>query len=232
MENPFLQLKKLNFKLKLIIAILVIGIVATYMATSGYLEEKYLRYIESNKQLTEEAQKNNVELKKAKDELKKKEDELKHYTLTKQIISDFIAKENTSLPHKEAEKYAVKIIQESKRRGHSPYVQAALLASESSFRNNPKHAIRTVIGMGGIYYDVWQAPLKDEGIVRNIDSLKNPYVNIAASAYVMSCYTKRSVNIRTALAKYKGYCSLGRSQANDVMSVAIMLKQKEKESNA
>lgn len=231
MENPFLQLKKANLKLRLYIGFLVLGVFGTFYGTSDYLESKYHQYILLNQELSDKEKQNQQELQKIKEELKAKEAKLKQFNLTKQVISDFIKSNNNRLSNEQTERYALKIIQESNKRGHSPYVQAALLASESSFNSNPKHAIRTVIGMGGIYYDVWGKSLKQENIAYNINSLKNPYVNIEASAYVVSYYNNDSQNIRVALAKYKGYCALGKSQANDVMQVAIELKQKEKELN-
>jgi hypothetical protein len=230
MENPFLQLKKANFKLKLFLGLMILGVIGTYYGTSDYLEEKHQRYIILNEELRIDQEKHEAEMLRVKAELKAKEQALKKYNLTKKIISGFIKDNNNMLSDTQAEKYAVKIIQESNKRGHSPYVQAALLASESSFKNNPKHDIRTVIGMGGIYYDVWSKALKQEKIAYSIDSLRNPYVNIEASAYVISYYNN-CANIRTALAKYKGYCALGKSQANNVMVVAIKLKKSEKELN-
>lgn len=232
MENPFLQLKKFNSRLKVLIVFLVLGIFGTYMVTLDYLEQKHDQYIQSNKELSEKQRLHEQELKKVQEELKAKETELKKYTLTKQVISDFIKKENSQLSSQQVQSYAVKIIRESAKYGHSPYVQTALLASESSFRTNPKHAITTVYGMGGIYADVWEKSLKQNKIIKSRKDLVNPYYNIASSAYVVNYYNTKSPSIRTALAKYKGYCALGKQQANGVMALAIKLKQKEKEYRA
>lgn len=232
MENPFLQMRKFNLRLKILVVLLTLGIILTYCVTLDYVEQKYMEYIQVNKELTEEQKLHNLELQKMKHKLEIKEAELKKYTLTKLIISDFIRKENSSLSSNQANAYAMKIMSESHKQGFSPYVQTAVLASESSFRSNPKHAISTVYGMGGIYAKVWAPSLKAEGIISSNGDLLNPYKNIEASAYVIAYYNNKSPNIRTALAKYKGYCALGRSQGNTVMTIAIKLKQKEKEMNA
>jgi hypothetical protein len=83
--------------------------------------------------------------------------------------------------------------------------------------------------MGGIYASVWSPSLKAEGIINSDKDLLNPYKNIEASAYIIGQFNNKSPNIRTALAKYKGYCALGKAQANCVMNIAIALKVKEKE---
>lgn len=145
------------------------------------------------------------------------------------VIKDFILESNPSIKEGYAEKLAQKIVKESELRGNSPYIQAALLASESSFYSGPKHDIKTVYGMGGIYVNVWSKTLKKEGIIWRDNDLLNPYTNIEASSYVLSVYMNMSKSPREAISRYKGYCTLGKKQANKVMEVAIALKQESKE---
>lgn len=145
---------------------------------------------------------------------------------TQKIIVAYIQEKNTKISQVQAEKYAETIIKVSKENGTSPYIQTALLASESSFIANPKHDISNVIGMGGIYWSVWHKELKEEGIAYSKDELRNPYKNIMASSMIFSTYMKESKTPREALARYKGYCSLGKKQANAVMTVALNLKQR------
>jgi hypothetical protein len=228
MENPFLHIKRMNTKLKVIIATLVVLIPVTFYTAKVSADEYYKRVQVENAKLVEEKQKHDSKVKLLRDEIEKQKVELKKFTLTKNIIKDFIKDRNPKINEVVANRYAVTIVRESRKRGNSPYVQAALLASESSFNSNARHSIRTVIGMGGIYYDVWGKKLKQEGIAYNIGSLKNPYVNIEASSYVLATYMDMSKSPREALSRYKGYCSLGISQANNVMSVALKLKAKER----
>lgn len=228
MENPFLHIKRMNTKLKVIIAALVVVIPLTYYTTKSTVSEYYQKVQVQNEKLIEEKEGHDAKVKTLRDEIEKQKVELKKFTLTKNIIKDFIKDKNPKLTDAVANNYAMAIVRESRKRGNSPYVQTALLASESSFNANATHAIRTVIGMGGIYYDVWGKDLKKEGIAYNIASLKNPYVNIKASSYVLAQYMDVSKTPREALSRYKGFCALGRSQANDVMSVALKLKAQER----
>lgn len=152
-------------------------------------------------------------------------DQSKETELTKDVIKNFIKDQNSNVSDAFAEKLSKKIVKESNERGNSPFVQAALLASESSFRTAPKHDIKTVYGMGGIYADVWRKNLKKEGIIWNDVDLLNPYTNIEASSYILSVYMNESKTPREALARYKGYCSLGKQQENHVMKIALNLRK-------
>lgn len=227
-ENPFDRNLKRNRLLAALLAVVLISIPVGYEFLTHSFTTYYQEKIKENQELKAKEAAKAQELQKLKDELKLKEDKLKKLSVTKKIISDFIAKHNSSLNGMQVEAYASKIMRESSKRGHSPYIQAALLASESSFKSNPTHAIRTVYGMGGIYADVWAKDLKRCGIIDCNKDLLNPYKNIESSAYVLSYYMGRSDRPFTALAKYKGYSALGKSQAASVMKVAVSLKMKEK----
>jgi len=161
--------------------------------------------------------------------LKQKDSELKKLTLVKEKIKNHILAKNSDISEKVADKYAMTIVKESNKRGHSPIIQTALLDSESSFRSNPKHALGGVVGMGGIYWNVWKDQLRKEGIAYSKEDLRNPIVNIKASAYVVSCYMKEChQNNRLALAHYKGFSPLGRSQAENVLQIAMKIRQNTK----
>lgn len=152
----------------------------------------------------------------------------KDYSKNKVVITKYILKKNPKVSHEKAEKYADAIIKESVRRGHSPYVQTALLSSESLFQANPRHAISNVIGMGGVYWSVWKKDLKRNGIAYSKDELRNPITGIKASAYILSVYMKQHNSARLALSYYKGYSALGKRQANDVMRIVNTLKNIER----
>jgi hypothetical protein len=231
MENPFLRIKKMNTLLKVIIFILFLGIGTTYYYTKSSVEDYFTDTIKEIDSLKETQELHDSEVKKLEQEILRKDKELKKLSLTKNIIKQYILTKNPDVNERMAEGYALKIVRESKKRGNSPYIQTALLASESSFYKNPKHDISTVVGMGGIYWNVWSKKLKQERIASSINDLRNPYTNIEASSMVLSYYMDCSKTPREALARYKGFCSLGKSQANQVMSVALTLKAKEKEYN-
>ena len=227
MENPFLRKKRINTRLKVIVVALVVLIPITFYVAKVSTERYYKSIIIENSKLIIQQEIHDSAVKSLNDKIDKQKVEIKKFTLTKNIIKDFIKDKNPKIADATANKYAVAIVRESQKRGNSPYVQTALLASESSFDANAKHSISTVIGMGGIYYDVWGKELKQRGIATNISSLKNPIVNIQASSYVLSKYMDMSKSPREALSRYKGYCSLGISQANNVMTIALKLKARE-----
>lgn len=152
----------------------------------------------------------------------------KDYSKNKVVITKYILKKNPKVSYKKANMYADTIIKESVKRGHSPYVQAALLSSESLFNADPKHAISNVIGMGGVYWSIWKKDLIRNGIAYSKDELRNPITGIKASAYVLSIYMKQHNSPRVALSYYKGYSALGKKQANDVMRIVNTLKNNEK----
>lgn len=227
-ENPLTKMKIKNKILKILLVISIVSIPVIYYTQEAKFKEYYHSKIIENKELKSHQKLHDDELKKIELDLKKKEAELKKFTVTKLIIRDYIKNKNSTISDKLADAYAVKIIKESNRNGNSPYIQTALLGSESDFTTNPKHAIKTVYGMGGIYYDVWGNELKDKGIITCANDLKNPYINIASSAYALSTFMKDSKSTFIAVAKYKGYSKLGKSQAATVIRIAVSLKEKER----
>lgn len=226
MENPFLRIKKSNNKLKIGLGILFLIaslslLFAHQMSTAAQKVQTF--YIYKKIFIKEEDPK----VKELENELRKKDTELKKLTQTKEVIKEHILSTNDKIPEKTAENYAQTIMKESSKREISPFVQTALLSSESSFRSDPKHALTGVVGMGGIYWNVWKDELRKAGIAQNKEDLKNPIINIRASAYIVSCYMGDCHDIpREALVHYKGYSALGRSQADGVMRVAMNLKRK------
>lgn len=227
-ENPLTKLNKKNKYLKIILIVTIVLIPTLYYVQSVVFESYYQHKIVENKKLKEAEALKTQKMLEMQKELKEKEAKLKKLTLTKNIIKNFIQDKNPDLSSYVAENYAAKIMRESAKRGHSPYIQASLLASESDFKSNPRHAIRTVYGMGGIYADVWADDLKDVGIITCNKDLLNPMKNIESSAFVVSTFMKSSKSTYVALAKYKGYSPLGKSQAQAVIRVAVALKSKER----
>lgn len=223
MENPFLQINKSNKILRVGILI-VIGISITLMIMLSNTLSEVLSTQNSFLNFKSDKDK---EIENLKKQLQEKEEEIKKLSHVKNVIKDHILSTNSGISEKVANKYAMAIIKESNERGHSPLIQTALLESESSFRTNPEHALTGVVGMGGIYWNVWKDKLRAEKIAYSKSDLKNPYTNIRASAYILSCYMDECKAIpRDALAHYKGYSTLGKNQANDVMKIALNLKRK------
>jgi len=228
MVNPFLRINKTNIILKWSLVALASLLVLTIIFAQNFVNETVKKvYIYKNLLIhsdNEEAER----IKKLEEELKKKNSELKKLTQTKSIIKEHILAKNSNIESKTAELYANTIMKESSKRGNSPLVQTALIGSESSFMKNPKHDISGVVGMSGIYWNVWKKELIKEGIAYKKSDLENPITNIKASAYILAVYMNQSNDIpREALTHYKGYSKLGRSQANGVMAVAMKLKNKE-----
>ena len=235
MENPFTKTKKSNKKLA-IIAILLLGLIPTVYFGNEYKNQlHFLEVQEKNLYLIKQKDIDDKSIQDLKEALEKQiqdsikdKETLKRLKVSHNIIKSFILKENPSISHELADNYATKIIMESNLRGNSPYIQAALLASESSFNKDPKHTIKAVIGMGGIYYTVWGEELKDSKIIASLNDLKDPYKNIEASSYILDQYKDSSKNTIEALTRYKGNCSLGAKQAKQVLAMANILKEKEK----
>lgn len=220
MEHPFLRLERRNLIYKAIILIIALIIL---IITFKSLNSMYNERTENLKKVQD------IKIEKLNQELKKKDEELKKLTTKKNVIKAFILASNSKISSDLAEKYASFILKESIKKGNSPYVQAALIESESSFMSNVKHAITNVIGMSGIYWDVWGNELKAAGILQKKEDLKNPFVNMRASSYILAKYKKMSNGSHIeALGRYKGYSALGKSQAKEVMKVAMMLKNKER----
>ena len=231
MENPFTHLKNKNKKLSIIAIILICIIPVIIYFTYKYTEVYFKNVIVKNTVLEQNQTTHQQEINTLRYKLDVQSKELHKLTVSKMIIKDFILQTNNDIQSTYADKLATKIVYESENRGNSPYVQAALLASESSFESNPKHAISTVFGMGGVYWNIWSDKLVANKIVNDKNDLKNPYTNIKASAYILSCYMDNCKTPRLALAHYKGYSKLGISQANNVMITAIKLKSQERAYN-
>lgn len=220
MEHPFLRLERRNLIYKAIILIIALIIL---IITFKSLNSMYNERTENLKKVQD------IKIEKLNQELKKKDEELKKLTTKKNVIKAFILASNSKISSDLAEKYASFILKESIKKGNSPYVQAALIESESSFITNPKHDIANVIGMSGIYWDVWKDELKKHKIAHNKEDLRNPYINMRASSHILAVYMDISKGLpREALSRYKGYSALGKSQAKEVMKVAMMLKNKER----
>lgn len=228
-ENPLTKMKTKNKFLTSLVLILTLALPITYHYQSKNFEEYYKSKTVENVKLKEQEAKRIRELEETKRQLEKKEKELKKILATKENIKHFIALKNPDLSEHIVEKYAIKIINCSIKRGNSCNVQSVLLASESHFTTNPKHAIPAVLGMGGIYTTVWSDELKKEGIIKTNKDLLDPMVNIEASSYILSVFMKSSPSTFIALAKYKGYSKLGKSQAAAVLKMATDLKAGEKQ---
>lgn len=224
MENPFLRLSKTNRYLRVGIFLSILLGILIVVFTPKKVEES-IKEVYIYKKIFVKDSEDSSKIDELQKELKQKDSELKKLTLVKEKIKNHILAKNSDISEKVADKYAMTIVKESNKRGHSPIIQTALLDSESSFRSNPKHALGGVVGMGGIYWNVWKDQLRKEGIAYSKEDLRNPIVNIKASAYVVSCYMKEChQNNRLALTHYKGYSSLGRSQAENVLQIAMKIR--------
>lgn len=221
MENPFLRINKSNKILRFGILIVIgISIILMFMLNSTLSEA-----VSSQNSFLNWKSDKDKEIENLKKQIQEKELELKKYTSMKEVIRSQIIEHGVS--EKVADNYAVSIIRESNKRGQSPFIQTALLQSESSFQPNIKHDLDGVVGMGGIYWNVWKDELKREKIAYSKEQLKNPYVSIKASSYILSCYMGDCKNItKEALAHYKGYSVLGKKQADNVIKIASNLKRK------
>lgn len=145
------------------------------------------------------------------------------------IIKNYILDNNSDITDAKASKLAEVIVKESVDNNTSPYIQAALCKTESGFKDRPKHAIKTVYGISGVYGTVWEDFLKEKGIIRCERDLLNPYKNIASSSAILSYYMDKSKTPREAVARYKGLCSTGWARADQVMKDALKLKKQERE---
>ena len=227
MDNPFLQIKKNNFKLKIWIAVISVIFIIIFFVLSGTTNSA-LQNLEYYKKLNHifETQESK-EIDKLKKELQDKEKELSKYVQLKNTIKAHIMASGISA--RLAEIYASVIVKESNKRKVSPIIHTALLGSESSFKTNPRHDITNVIGMGGVYWDVWKDDLIKQKIAYNKEQLRNPITNIKASSYILGCYMKQTNGKpREALTHYKGYSKLGREQADHVMKIAKNIKKNTK----
>jgi hypothetical protein len=228
-ENPLTKMKTKNKFLKILVLVMLVALPTTYYYQGKNFEEYYHSKTVENKKLKILDANRTKELEETKKQLEKKEKELKKFVATKENLKRFIAEKNPSLPEHLTERYAIKIMNCSIKNGNSCNVQSVLLASESSFTPNPKHAIPAVLGMGGIYTTVWSDELKKEGIIKSNKDLLDPMINIEASSYILSVFMKSSPTTFIALAKYKGYSKLGKSQAAAVLKMATQLKAREQQ---
>jgi len=202
---------------------LYFAFILTVIFTNNRINEKVYIYKNLLIHGNEKEQKNEQKIKELENELHKLQ-------VTKSVIKEHILAKNSRISTKTAELYACTIMKESSKRGNSPFVQTALIGSESSFMTNPKHDISGVVGMSGIYWDVWKTQLKQQGIAYKKSDLENPITNIRASSYILAIYMNQTNNKTVkALAHYKGYCTLGKNQALNVMKIAQKLKMEEKQ---
>lgn len=228
MENPFLQTMKSRTSWRFFGAFMALSVIATYSVTSKYKDSINESTIKRNAELIKTQSQHDSEAQRLKSLLKEKEDKLKVYEVQHKVISEHIRSQNKNLSPQKVELYTKTIIQESVKRGQSPNYQASILDSEADFESNPKHALSYVVGMGGTNWKQWGSYLKEKGIARCKEDLKNPIVAIKATAEIYAYYMKvYKNNPREAITGYKGYCALGRKQANQVVSIALQLRAKE-----
>lgn len=82
--------------------------------------------------------------------------------------------------------------------------------SESNFRQNCKHTVPYVIGMYGNNIKANDFPFDPHTERGNIWN---------AAWYLKHCLALGDGNYKEALTHYKGYCALGRAQANAVLKI-------------
>lgn len=151
------------------------------------------------------------------------QNERHEYQRKLRTIVVYIHKVNKDVSISKAKEFAEQIMKSSAKRGIDPFVQTALLKTESSFYTNPNHGIRQVKGMGGVYWKWWSKDLKKHDICDTICDLEDPIINIKASAYILSEYKKLYKS--QAIAHYKGYSSLGKQQAKKVLATAEQIRK-------
>jgi hypothetical protein len=165
------------------------------------------------------------------DERKYKEFKDKEDKMAFIIIKQYIIDNQPNMSDKEAGKYAIEIVRQSKLNKVSPYYQAAIGKTESDFDKDAIHSLSYVYGMNGVSAKDWGEFLKEKGIINHDKELKDPCTNIKASSAIFAYYMDRSKTVREAITRYKGYCSVGKERADKVVKIAMMLKHKEKEMN-
>jgi hypothetical protein len=148
--------------------------------------------------------------------------------IQKEVIVDFILDSNPKLTKVVANSYAVRIVNNSEKDGYSPYIQAALIDTESNYVANPKHLLACDKGMTGTNINVWANDLKAAGIIKNISDLSNPIVSIDASSFIIKHYMLHyDGKTYDAISGYKGYCKVGKQNARKVIELAVAIKKKE-----
>lgn len=82
---------------------------------------------------------------------------------------------------------------------------AAILYSETRFKENTNHKNSKVIGMGGIHSGVWVNELKKASVIQSKKDLYDTDINIEATCYIISKFLNRyNNNVKEALHSYKG----------------------------
>lgn len=217
MVNPFLH--------KTIVALGIVSLISIPIGIKYYTDKINLEVIKPQAKIIQHkpsSMTNSVKISKPRVVIR--EDHQKRLDAIKKVIRDRMVR--YGVEKKRACLYTDIIIKESYKYGNSALIQAALLESESSYKSNPKHDISTVIGMGGVYWSVWDKKLKRRGLAYSMNDLRDPIKNIQASAFILNLYMKQSNNsIKEALARYKGYSSLGKQQANNVIRIAMEMKK-------
>ena len=142
-------------------------------------------------------------------------------------IYNYIKKVNSNVKDLDAAKMSVAFIKAKKEFKNVPTATlVSVINTESSFDVKVKHDIKAVIGIGGIYTKYWFKPLKEAGIVKNINDLKKPEVNIRATAFVLNYYLElKEGNLKKALTAYKGVSRVGAQRAVVVLNHTRMLKK-------
>lgn len=178
----------------------------------GYVEE-----INNNLKLVEKLEQNNLVLQSTKERETKLQDQIKKLTeYIKELKTLLIEKEqkireinstierienNTDADREKAKATVAAAI----KYDVDPYLLAALIQSESSYRHDVTHKHSKVKGMAGIHEGFWEVPNK---------TVKE---QIEAGAYVLSVYLEKYNGDKVkALTGYKGVSTLGRRQARFV----------------
>lgn len=140
------------------------------------------------------------------------------------VIAIYIKEVNPNVSIKKAKLFAKTIMEESTKRNIDPFLQTALLKSESTFYSNPRHSIAEVKGMGGVYWKWWSKDLRNKKIADTICDLEDPIINIEASTYILAKYKKLYKD--KAVAHYKGYTPKGKQQAVNVKLTYAKLQKR------
>lgn len=237
-ENPLTKMKTKNRILKALAVVMTIAILVlipvVFYKGYGLATEYYHLKVKENQQLRvektlqdEKIQNSAKEIEAMKKKLEEKNEQLRHLKVTSMIIEDDIRAHNPALTETEVRTFAQDVVKHANDGKYSAYMHSSLISSECSWHKYVTHALPYVIGMGGINTRSWTAVLKKENIIRDVADLKDPRVNIRASAFIFKTYLSERKTVKGALACYKGYSPLGISQAQQVIAHAVKLKSKE-----
>ena len=203
-------MENIKSKLENIVSIIfILGYISflTYTMNEDRLttRQELFKYIKENGRLEQE--------------LNTLKEEYNKLASSKKKITAYIKKMNPALAESQVKQYSQTIIKTSDEYGYDPLLHAALIKSESTFKSSAKHSIKTVIGLGGVYWDKWSKKLKTAGIADKITDLQNPITNIKASGFILAEYLKQKNNrVYEAVVCYKGVSDVGRERATKVVA--------------